>query len=99
MTHILFQADVNIINWLLQQAPVVVVMGAAIYWLANRLKKAENDKDELAKDVIKLTTLWEEKSDKLDVKSEKLGEENTKVNEEILVLLREIKMIVIERGL
>jgi hypothetical protein len=74
-------------------------MGAAIYWLANRLKKAENDKDELAKDVIKLTTLWEEKSDKLDVKSEKLGEENTKVNEKILVLLREIKMIVIERGL
>jgi hypothetical protein len=67
--------------------------------LADRLKKAENDKDELAKDVIKLTTLWEEKSDKLDVKSEKLGEKNTKVNEEILVLLREIKMIVIERGL
>jgi hypothetical protein len=99
MTHILFQADVNIINWLVQQAPVVVVMGAAIYWLANRLKKAENDKDELAKDVIKLTTLWEEKSDKLDVKSEKLGEKNTKVNGEILVLLREIKMIVIERGL
>jgi|AntDeeMinimDraft_6_1070357.scaffolds.fasta_scaffold06998_2 hypothetical protein len=99
MTHILFQADVNIINWLLQQAPVVVVMGAAIYWLADRLKKAENDKDELAKDVIKLTTLWEEKSDKLDVRNEKLGEKNTKVNEEILVLLRQIKMIVTERGL
>jgi hypothetical protein len=99
MTHILFQADVNIINWLLQQAPVVVVMGAAIYWLADRLKKAENDKDELAKDVIKLTTLWEEKSDKLDVRNEKLGEKSTKVNEEILVLLREIKMIVTERGL
>jgi len=74
-------------------------MGAAIYWLANRLKKAENDKDELAKDVIKLTTLWEEKSDELDVKNEKLGEKNTKVNEEILVLLREIKMIVTKRGL
>jgi hypothetical protein len=99
MTHILFQADVNIINWLVQQAPVVVVMGAAIYWLANRLKKAENDKDELAKDVIKLTTLWEEKSGELDVKNEKLGEKNTKVNEEILVLLREIKMIVTKRGL
>jgi|TARA_R110000796_G_scaffold742_1_gene2757 hypothetical protein len=89
------EATPNLLGWLVQQAPVVVVMGAAIFWLAKKLNKAEGDKDELAKDVIKLTTLWEEKSDKLDTRSEKLDERNTKVNEQILELLRDIKSIVV----
>ena len=42
----------DLLSWLVQQAPVVVVMGAAIYWLATKLNKAEGDKDSLAKDVI-----------------------------------------------
>jgi len=94
MFNILLQTDPSMINWLIQQAPVVVVMGAAIWWLANKLNKAENDKDEMAKEVIKLTALWEEKSDKIDSKSEKLDEKNTKVNEQILELLRDIKTVV-----
>tara|TARA_R110000796_G_scaffold58413_5_gene134898 strand:- start:5790 stop:6083 length:294 start_codon:yes stop_codon:yes gene_type:complete len=84
----------DLLTWLIQQAPVVVVMGLAIYWLTKKLNKAESDKDELAKDVIKLTTLWEEKSDKLDVKNEKTDERNLKLTEQILDLLREIKTIV-----
>lgn len=88
------QIEPSILNWLLQQAPVVIVMGAAIYWLAKKLTKAEDEKDELAKDVIKLTTLWEEKSDKLDSKNEKLDERTNKINSEIIELLKEIKLIV-----
>ena len=84
----------EILSWLVQQAPVIVVMGAAIYWLAKKLNKAETDKDDLAKDVIKLTTLWEEKSDKLDAKNEKTDERNLKLTEQILELLREIKILV-----
>jgi intracellular sulfur oxidation DsrE/DsrF family protein len=94
MPTMFLQADPNLVSWLVQQAPVVVVMGAAIYWLAKKLNKAETEKDEMAKDVIKLTALWEEKSDKLDAKNEKINEKNTKVNEQILELLREIRTLV-----
>ena len=84
----------ELVSWLIQQAPVVVVMGAAIYWLAKKLNKAEGDKDEMAKEVIKLTTLWEEKSDKIEEKAEKNDEKNSKVTEQILELLRDIKISV-----
>jgi len=90
----LAEQNTDLLGWLLQQAPVVVVMGAAIYWLQKKLNKAENDKDELAKDVIKLTTLWEEKSDRIDEKNEKSDERNVKYNEQVLELLRDIKNIV-----
>lgn len=91
MLNILLQAEPTLVNWLVQQAPVVVVMGAAIWWLAKKLNKAESEKDEMAKEVIKLTALWEEKNDKIDAKSEKLDEKNTKNTEQILELLRDIK--------
>lgn len=90
---ILAQAP-ELVDWLVQQAPVVVVMGAAIYWLAKKLNKAESDKDEMAKDVIKLTTLWEQKSDRLDDKHDKNEEKNLAIKEQILELLREIKTLV-----
>lgn len=51
--------QINIWEWLIQQAPVIVVMGIAIYYLATKLTKAEKDKDELAKEVIRLTSIWE----------------------------------------
>lgn len=91
MVNVLLQTEPTLVHWLVQQAPVVVVMGAAIYWLAKKLNKAESDKDEMAKEVIKITALWEEKSDKIDAKNEKLDEKNTRNNEIILDLLREIK--------
>jgi hypothetical protein len=76
--------NVEIGTWLLQQAPVIVVMGIVIYWLAKRLEKAQEEKDVLSRDVVKLTTLWQEQSD------------NGK-DEEILRLLSEIKSIVERR--
>tara|TARA_R110000851_G_scaffold172050_3_gene318392 strand:- start:1516 stop:1812 length:297 start_codon:yes stop_codon:yes gene_type:complete len=84
----------DLLSWLVQQAPVVVVMGAAIYWLATKLNKAEGDKDSLAKDVIKLTTLWEAKGDKIEDRNEKMNDKHIIVNEQILDLLRDIKLIV-----
>lgn len=73
--------------WLLEQAPVIVLMGVVIWWLAKKLNKSEKEKDELAKDVIRVATLWEEKSDKLENNSDKM-------KEQILELLRDIKMLV-----
>ena len=74
-------------KWLLEQAPVIVLMGVVIFWLAKKLNKSEKEKDDLAKEVIKLATLWEEKSDKMEE-----GVDKTK--EQILEFLRDIKMIV-----
>jgi hypothetical protein len=78
---------VEIGKWLLEQAPVIVLMGVVIFWLAKRLSQSEKEKDDLAKEVIKLATLWEEKSDKLD-------ESGDKAKEQILEFLRDIKMLV-----
>jgi predicted nucleic acid-binding Zn-ribbon protein len=79
--------NINIWNWLIQQAPVVIVMGIVIWWLAKRLEKAEDEKDLLSKDVIKISTLWEAKADKMD-------EEDKSTKQQILSLLTEIKEIV-----
>jgi heme/copper-type cytochrome/quinol oxidase subunit 2 len=93
MTLTTLQTDPTIVNWLVQQAPVVVVMGVIIWYLAKKLNKAESDKDEMAKDVIKLTVLWEEKSDKLDDKATKQNEKSNTDNQIIIELLREIKIL------
>lgn len=60
--------DVNIAQWLVEQAGLVVVMGVVIYWLAKRYEKVENEKGELAKEVIKLLVNVENKmqGDKVD---------------------------------
>ena len=81
METILLQVmDTNITGWLVQQAPVIVVMGVVVWWLAKRYEKAENDKSELAKEVIKLTVAYETK---LDSDKEK--------DQEIKALLTEIR--------
>ena len=76
----------NIWEWLIQQSPVIVVMGIVIYWLSKRLVKSEEMKDVLSRDVVKLTTIWEEKYQ---------NESGNK--DEILRLLNEIKIIVSTR--
>ena len=85
LTTIILGVEIGV--WLLEQAPVIVLMGVVIWWLAKRLIKSQSEKDELAKDVIKVATLWEEKSEKLE-------ENSTKTKEQILELLRDIKMLV-----
>ena len=49
-------------GWLLEQGPIVVVMGVVIVWMAKRLSKSEDEKTKLSENVIKLTTLWENKA-------------------------------------
>ncbi len=61
-------------------------MGIVIWWLAKRLEKAQEDKDTLSKDVVKLTTIWEEKYEK-----------EANKEEQIIQLLTEIKVIVAAR--
>ena len=82
MDSILLQAtiDSSLGTWLLDQAGLVVIMGVVIYWLAKRYEKAEQDKSDLAKEVIKLTVAYETK---LDSDKEK--------DNEIKALLTEIR--------
>lgn len=70
----------NLLLWLLQQSPVFVVMGVVIWWLVKRYEKAEDEKTELAKNVIKLTVAYENKLDK-----------DNNHNQEIKTLLIEIR--------
>jgi hypothetical protein len=57
--------------------------------VAKRLIKSEGDKDDLAKDVIKLTFFGEEKNGAMD-------DSSVKRDRKILELLRDIKMLVKE---
>jgi hypothetical protein len=56
--------DQSILNWLLEQAGLVVVMGIISTVLYRRYDQAEKDKLELAKDVIKLASAYENKIDR-----------------------------------
>lgn len=80
----LIPLETEIGPWLLEQAPVVVVMGVVVWWLAKRLVKAEDDKDSLSKEVIKITTLWE-------IKAAKMDDEDKATKQQILALLSDIK--------
>ena len=55
--------ETGVLNWLLQQAPVIIVMGVVIWWLAKRYESSEKDKTELAKEFIKLMVSVESKMD------------------------------------
>ena len=80
-----------LLTWLLQQAPVVVVMGVVIWWLAKQLLVKDKVVSELSKEVIKLTTLWESKS-------EQLSDDTSEGHEEVLRLLKEIRKLLIEKN-
>ena len=71
-------------KWLFEQLSVVVVMGVSLWWLSRRLIKAEEEKDKLSQDVIRITTLWESKASSL-------GEMDKEFKEKVLDLLKEIK--------
>lgn len=76
--------ETSILTWLLQQAPVIVVMGIVIWWLASQLSKKDSQLTELSKDVIKLTALWE-------TKAEQLTTDDKELKNRILDALHEIK--------
>lgn len=78
--------NAEIAPWLLEQAPLTVVMGVVIWWLSNRLSKSEKDKDEISREVIKLATLWEKKT-------ENDANEDDLLKHQILKSLEEIKTI------
>lgn len=45
-------------NWLIEQAPVVIVLGIVIYWLAKRYTDKDKQLETLAKDFIQLSVKW-----------------------------------------
>lgn len=76
----------EIFNILLKQAPLVIFMGAAIWWLVRQLVKVDGEKQRLTQDVVKLTTLWEEKTSKM-------GESDKEFKIEVLKVLTEIRTL------
>lgn len=79
--------EANILNWLLDQAPVIVVMGIGIVVFYKLFIAEKKRSDLLSVDVIKIATAWE-------VKAEDLGKSGSGDRKEILKLLHEIKGIV-----
>lgn len=53
----------TILTALLENSLVFGLMGVIIWWLSKRYEKAEDEKSELAKEVIKLTVAYETKLD------------------------------------
>lgn len=69
--------NINIGEWLLQQSPVIIVMGVVIYWLAKQLLKKETQLEQVSEKAIQLATKWEEKA-------EYIGDKNKESHEEIM---------------
>lgn len=75
--YTLAQINPGITDWLFKQAPVVVILGVIIWWLADRLKKVEAEKSVLAENVIKLSTLYQAKDDKNDLANKEISDQLT----------------------
>ena len=74
-------------KWLLEQAPVVVVMGTGLWWTVKRLSKAEEDKQKMAEDIIKITILWQNTG-------EDLTEDAEEFQKEVIDILKDIKRMI-----
>jgi len=57
------EVQTSLMDWLINQGASVTILGIIIYILYKRYDKAEEEKNQLAKDVIKLTTLYETKTE------------------------------------
>lgn len=51
-------SESTIWQWLIEQAPVVLVLGIVIYWLAKRYTEKDKQLETLAKDFIQLSVKW-----------------------------------------
>ena len=52
------ESNVDIWTWLIQQSPVIVVMGVVIWWLAKKYTDKDKQLETLAKDFIQLSVKW-----------------------------------------
>ena len=76
----------EVFDILLQQAPLVIFMGAVIWWLVKMLVKCDREKQKLTENVVKLTTLWEEKTSKMSNTDESFKAEAISLLKEIRIL-------------
>jgi hypothetical protein len=75
--------ETAIFQSLIENSLVFGIMGVIIWWLAKRYEKAENDKSELAKDVIKLTVAYETKLDSDKEKDREIKQLLSEIRDEI----------------
>lgn len=73
----------EVITWLLDQSPMIATLGIIIWWLAKKLAKVEAEKDEISKEVIKLATLWEKKTEQSEDDDDLLKQQILKALEDI----------------
>lgn len=69
--------NIELTEWLLQQAPVIVVLGIVIWWLARQYLKKDKQLTQMSEKTIQLATKWEEKA-------EYLGNKNKESHSEIM---------------
>lgn len=79
----------SLLEWLLLQAPVVIVMGVGIWWLARRytditekLEKSQDEKASMAQDMIEFVKIIKEDRDK----------EKYEKDREMLEIMRDIQL-------
>jgi hypothetical protein len=78
----------DIWDWLKDQAPVIVVMGVVMWWLAKRLVKSETRNEKLTEQVIKIATLWESKSQSLSDDDKEFKKDIYKSLQEIVAIIK-----------
>lgn len=65
--------EASAFKWLLEQSPVIIVLGVVIWWLAARFTKKDSELKDLSKEVIKLVAMWEAKSEALSAERGKFA--------------------------
>ena len=75
--------ETEIFQALIENSLIFAIMGVIIWWLAKRYEKAEHDKSELAKDVIKLTYAYETRLDTDKEKDREIKQLLSEIRDEI----------------
>lgn len=83
--------DINIGSWLLEQAPVIVVMGVVIWWLARQYLRKDKQLTQVSEKAIQLSTKWEEKAEYYGNKNRESHKEIMDGQENIQKEISEIK--------
>ncbi len=83
--------NINIGNWLIEQAPVIVVMGIVIWWLAKQLLRKDKQLTQVSEKTIQLSTKWEEKAEQLGDKNKESHKQIMGTQETVIKELAEIK--------
>lgn len=78
-----------LLGWLIKQGGMIVIAGVVIYWLQDRLKKTEERKERLTKEMMEVMKLWESQGKYMDENSK----EDLRIKNEILLKLASLQTL------